>query len=84
MEEKDPTNSPLDRALSPEEAAIVSRKRSRVAAHLKIEADGSLAGEPLPEDPSDERAGLHSENQTVIYPSDALLYPHSSVVRLYK
>ena len=46
--------------------------------------DGHLKADTPLEDPRDRQQGLHAENQAVLYPGRALLYPHSTVVRLYK
>ncbi len=54
-----------------------------LSARVVIE-DGQLKAEAAAEDPRDQRSGLHPENQAVLYPGRAILYPHSNIVRLYK
>lgn len=54
-----------------------------LSARVVVE-DGRLKAKTTAEDPRDQRSGLHPENQAVLYPGRAILYPHSNIVRLYK
>ena len=56
---------------------------SSMAARVVVE-DGQLKAKTPEVEPRDEREGLNSEQLAVLYPGRAVLYPHSTVVRLYK
>jgi hypothetical protein len=63
--------------------AILQQSAPEALSARVVLKDGKLKAE-TPQEPKDERERLNPESLAVLYPSNAVLYPHSTVVRLYK